>query len=239
MSYRIPTGIVQHLRAWGLTVTETSGWQTRGADFPAQPLVIVDHHTGTPDSAKGDYPTLNVVINGRSDLQGPLCQFGLGRSGTVYLIAAGKANHAGKGAWDGVNVGNSRSVGVEAESAGGGRWTRQQLEAYPILNAALCAFFTIPARRVCAHRESALPHGRKDDPVGIDMDVMRAKVAQLLTKQPEGDELTADDLKKIQAMIDAAVEKVHHDLVIILHGDDKGHVNSIDSIAKQVGVPQK
>lgn len=62
--------------------------------------------------------------------------------------------------------------------------------------------------------------------------------AQHQTTPPE-DELTADDLSKIQAMIDAAVAKLHADLVVILHGDDKGHVNSIDSIAKQVGVPQK
>lgn len=248
MSYRLPRDIIQHLRNWGLLVEEIPGWQGRGhGGFPGKPLVIVDHHSGTPDRVPGDLPTKNVLINGRSDLPGPLCQFGLGRSGTVYLVADGVAWHAGKGSWDGVDVGNAHSIGIEAESAGGGHWTPAQLHAYPLLNAALCDFLNIPARRVCAHRESALPHGRKDDPVGIDMDVMRAKVTQLLksgphsqsqTIAPEGDELTADDLTKIQHMIDAAVAKLHADIVIVLHGDDKGHVNSIDSIAKKVGVPQ-
>jgi hypothetical protein len=182
MSYRIGPDIAQHLAAWGLTVVPLDGWRGRGhSAFPAKPLVIVAHHTGTPDSAKGDYPTKNVVINGRSDLKGPLCNFGLGRNGTVYLVADGVAWHAGQGAWDGIDVGNEHSVGIEAESAGTGHWTPQQLTAYPLLSAALCDYFSIPPKRVCAHRESALPHGRKDDPVGIDMPSFRARVQQLLT----------------------------------------------------------
>jgi hypothetical protein len=184
VSYRLPSSIVEHLRSWGLTVVELPGWQARGADFPARPVVIVDHHTGTPDTVAGDLPTQRVLEDGRSDLEGPLCQFALGRSGTVYLVAAGKANHAGKGSWDGINVGNSRSVGIEAESAGGGHWAPAQLVAYPLLNAALCDFLEQPASRVCAHRESALPHGRKDDPVGIDMNAMRAEVRRLLEAGP-------------------------------------------------------
>lgn len=248
MSYRLPPTIVGHLRSWGLTVVELPGWQTRGRDFTSRPVVIVDHHTGTPDSRTGDLPTKNVLIDGRSDLPGPLCQFGLGRSGTVYLVAAGRANHAGKGSWDGVNVGNDRSLGIEAESAGGGHWTPAQLHAYPLLNAALCQFLNQPATRVCAHRESALPHGRKDDPVGIDMPAMRVKVAKLLkagpphtaaqTAKPEGDEMTDKDWKRLQDMIDTAVKKLHDEHALILHGDEH-HPISLDSIAAKLGMTPK
>lgn len=237
------TGLADKLREWGLHVVELPGWQDRGAEFPKLPSVVVCHHTGTRRSASKDLPTERVLIDGRSDLPGPLCQVGLGYSGTAYVIAAGKANHAGKGHWNGHSVGNTDSVGIEAESPGDGTWTTAQRNAYPVVCAALHDLLGTSASLTCAHRESAEPHGRKDDPVGIDMDILRGQVAALLktgpTHTPEGDELTADDLKKIQTMIDAAVAKLHHDLVIILHGDDQGHVNSIDSIAKQVGVPQK
>jgi hypothetical protein len=76
---------------------------------------------------------------------------------------------------------------------------------------------------------------------GDETDV--ARLAHKIRATQE-DELTANDLKQIDALIkkhvDAAVEKLHQEHVLILHGNaTDGHVNSIDSIAKQVGVPQK
>jgi hypothetical protein len=247
------TGLPDKLREWGLTVVEVPGWTSRGADFPKLPSVVVCHHTGTRRSTTKDLPTERVLVDGRSDLPGPLCQVGLGYSGTVYVIAAGKANHAGKGHWNGHTVGNTDSVGIEAESPGDGTWTQAQRLAYPRVCAALHDLLGTDASLTCGHRESAEPHGRKDDPVGIDMDLLRGQVAHLLkqgpprphanqTTTPEGDEMTDKDWKRLEDMldakIDAAVTKLHGDIVIMLHGDDKGHVNSIDSIAKQVGVPQ-
>jgi hypothetical protein len=38
---------------------------------------------------RSDAPTLNLCTNGRSDLPGPLCQIVFGRTGIVYVIAAG------------------------------------------------------------------------------------------------------------------------------------------------------
>lgn len=57
------------------------------------------------------------------------------------------------------------------------------------------------------------------------------------------DEMTDKDWKRLDKMLDdkisAAVASLHHDIVIMLHGDPTdGHVNSLDSIGKQVGVPQ-
>lgn len=173
------------LREWGLTVVEVPGWAARGADFPRMPSVVVCHHTGTPRSkTKDDLPTERVLVEGRSDLPGPLCQVGLGYSGTVYVIAAGKANHAGRGHWNGHNVGNTDSVGIEAESPGDGSWTAAQRLTYPIVCAALHDLLGTGASLTCAHRESAEPHGRKDDPVGIDMDELRGQVAALLRAGP-------------------------------------------------------
>lgn len=177
-------GLADKLREWGLHVVEVPGWEDRGADFPRLPSVVVCHHTGTPRSSKSDLPTERVLIDGRSDLHGPLCQVGLGYSGTVYVIAAGKANHAGVGHWNGHNVGNTDSAGIEAESPGDGTWTTAQRHAYPIVCAAIHDLLGTGASLTCAHRESAEPHGRKNDPVGIDMDLMRGQVAQLLKQGP-------------------------------------------------------
>lgn len=178
------TGLADKLREWGLAVVEVPGWETRGADFPQLPSVVVCHHTGTPLRPNLDLPTQRVLVDGRSDLPGPLCQVGLGYSGTAYVIAAGKANHAGKGRWNGHNVGNTDSVGIEAESPGDGTWTPQQRAAYPLVCAALHDLLGTSASLTCAHRESAEPPGRKNDPVGIDMDALRGQVTQLLKAGP-------------------------------------------------------
>lgn len=178
------TGLADHLRKWGFTVVELPGWKTRGADFDGMPKVCVCHHTGTPRSKTKDLPTQGVLTNGRSDLDGPLCQIGYGYSGTVYMVAAGKANHAGKGHWAGVFVGNDDSVGIEAESPGDGTWTDAQREGYPRLAAAVVDYLNTNASHICAHRESAEPHGRKNDPVGIDMNDLRRKAAAHLKNGP-------------------------------------------------------
>lgn len=181
------TGLADHLRNWGFDVVEEPGWKTRGAHFDAMPQVVVCHHTGTKRSTVKDYPSLAVVRDGRtkpdgSRLPGPLSQLGLGYSGKVYVIAAGKANHAGEGEWRGIDVGNSRSVGIEAESPGDGTWTPKQREVYPRLAACVAAYLEQPADNICAHRESAKPPGRKPDPVGIDMPRLRAAAAGWLER---------------------------------------------------------
>ncbi len=172
-------GLADRLRDFGLIVVEVPGWQDRGDDFDATPIVVVAHHTGTAATAKGDYPSLRIVRDGRSDLPGPLSQVGMGRDGTAYVIAAGKANHAGKGAWKGIST-SKLTIGCEAESPGDGTWTEAQREAYPKILAAMTAEIESTAAMVCAHREWALPAGRKPDPTGIDMPTLRARVRDLL-----------------------------------------------------------
>lgn len=175
----------QVLAHWGLHVQLVPGWETAGAAFAETPRVPVAHHTATARSRTLDYPSLRIVRDGRPDLAGPLSQVGLGYSGTVYVIASGKANHAGPGAWRDIKR-SALTIGCEAESPGDGTWTPEQRRAYPILMAALCDGLNTTADMVCGHREWALPHGRKVDPTGIDMPLMRQQVAHLLTVGPVG-----------------------------------------------------
>jgi hypothetical protein len=192
---RLGPDFAAHLRRWGLDVVEEPGWQTRGAGT-LQARVLIAHHTGGP-TASGDYPSLRVVRDGRSDLPGPLSQLGLGRSGTVYVIASGKANHAGPGGWAGFTQ-NVHAVGIEAENDGKQPWPVDQLRAYDRLCAATLAYMGEPAAHLCAHREWATPPGRKPDPHSIDMNRMRARVASLLAAQGrEQDVMTPAQEKKL------------------------------------------
>ena len=157
----------------GLPYETTSGWQTRGKEMRAARSVMA-HHTGTPNSRKGNYPTHELIISGRPGVPGPLAHLGLGRDGKVYIIAAGRANHAGK-VGDAVYA-NESSIGIEAEHPGGGTpWPPAQYQAYVRLVAALCKWYRIPVDRVVGHKEAAVPRGRKPDP-NFSMNTFRADV---------------------------------------------------------------
>lgn len=173
------------LRSWGLTVVEEPGWQTRGhGDVGEIKGVICHHNCG---AVHGDLPAgdLEVLIKGRSDLPGPLCQLALARSGTFHVIAAGKAWHAGPGLWQNVGDGNGHFIGIEAENTGettGARadtWPAVQMDAYKRGIAAILTHIKAQPVMCCGHKEYALPHGRKDDP-DFDMVKFRADVAAMM-----------------------------------------------------------
>lgn len=169
------------LQKAGLKVAEVTDWRTRGrAEMGVVRGVMVHHTAGSP---KGNMPTLDLLVKGRPDLAGPLAQLGLGRDGTFYVVAAGKCNHAGAGAWRGVTTGNSSFIGIEAENTGrpGDAWPAVQLDALRRGVAAILAYVQSDSTMVCGHKEYALPAGRKDDPL-FSMPDFREQVADLLGK---------------------------------------------------------
>jgi hypothetical protein len=168
-------------RTTGYPVVEVTGWRTRGHGGMRVVEGVVGHHTGTPDRAAGDYPSLGIVTNGRSDLAGPLCNLGLGRGGTIYIVAAGCAWHAGASRWAGFTDLNDEFLGIEAESAGTGVWSAAQLDAYPKLVAALLHYMSRGPERYAGHKDVCLPLGRKIDPIGVDSAWMRQRAARILT----------------------------------------------------------
>lgn len=175
------TSLAAWLRDAGLTVHEVPGWQGRSVDADGLTAVrtVVIHHTA--GAATGDYPSLAVVRDGRTGLKGPLAQLGVGRGGTVYVIAAGQANHAGVVLRS--EYGNPNSVGIEVESVGTGPvWPVAQVHATARAAAALCRRFVLPATAVLGHKEVCSPPGRKVDPVGIPggMPELRALVNQYI-----------------------------------------------------------
>jgi len=168
-------------RSTGYRVVEVGGWRTRGHGAMRLVEGVVGHHTATPDNAAGDYPSLGIVTNGRSDLAGPLCNLGLGRNGTIYVVAAGCAWHAGASAWAGFSDLNDEFLGIEAESGGTGKWSAAQLDCYPKLVGALLKYMHRGVDRYAGHKDVALPHGRKPDPVGIDTGWMRTQASKFMS----------------------------------------------------------
>jgi hypothetical protein len=173
------TGIADRLRAAGLNVVEVAGWQTRGsASFGI--LGSLDHHTA--GSRTGNAPSLTICIYGRSDLPGPLCQVLMGRDNTCYVIAAGRANHAGAGNWRGLTS-NGQLSGLERENVGttAEPWREDQTDAAARAHAALIRG-RAGADMVARHAEYALPVGRKVDSHSVSGADLRRRVGDYLTK---------------------------------------------------------
>ncbi|MGH2714796.1 MAG: N-acetylmuramoyl-L-alanine amidase [Thermoleophilaceae bacterium] len=184
-------GIAARLRRDGLRVREVSGWQTRG-DSSFFPRGFVNHHTAGASRSAGVHPSLGILINGRSDLPGPLCQVSLDYEGVVYVIAAGRANHAGipdGGAWRGL-TGNTSAWGLEIEHPGTFPLEPERYELAARVHAALIRG-TVDESKVGQHWEWA--PSRKIDlfsPRTLDPDHFRSRVAHHLANPGE----EADDL---------------------------------------------
>lgn len=173
------------LRDAGLYVKEQPAWQTRGHGDMGKVFGVLLHHTAEPiddDTA----PTLKVLTYGRpasgkvKALKGPLCHLGLGQSGVYYMIAAGKASHAGKGEWNGITDGNEHFIGIEAENNGLGEpWPEVQMEAFARGCAAIAKYCNFTRNMVVGHKEYALPRGRKIDP-NFDMPDFRWRVKKIM-----------------------------------------------------------
>lgn len=168
------TWLADVLRAEGLHVIEMSGWKSRRTRPGFDPVGVVCHHTATgPDVA--DAQVRKLLVKGRPDLSGPLCQLGLERDGTFVVVAAGRCNH-NIGEW-----GND-SIGVEAYNDGTGEpWPAAQMDAYRRGVAAICRHLGWGTGQVRGHKET--DPGRKIDPT-FDMRQFRADVAPLIFPPP-------------------------------------------------------
>jgi hypothetical protein len=228
------TWLADVLRAEGLRVVETEGWQSRGKDLDSVEGVVL-HHTATgPDVPDGRVDTLLIV--GRSDLAGPLCQLGLRRDGTFVVIAGGKGNHNGYGDW------GNQSIGIEAYNDGvGEKWSREQLDAYQRGTAAILRRLGLGADKARGHRET--DPRRKVDPAGIDLPAFRATVATLIDRSTDhstGD-LTVADIDKILERLEALelrVIQIQQETVGTIDQDGKSRMDrlakTIDGIAADV-----
>ena len=178
------TDLLPALKDWGLSeyIREVNGWQWRGSSV-FNPGGSVNHHTA--GSTRYSIPSLNILINGRSGLPGPLCNVGQSRSSNfhpeakfdeVYLIAAGRANHAGTGGWRGL-VGNSSVFGLEIEHCGyldREGFSERRAHTAHLIHCAFAEVGGFDADMVCQHKEWT---PRKIDFVGANGKAFRHAVA--------------------------------------------------------------
>ena len=173
------------LRRAGLKVSEVKGWENRGRTDVGRIFGVICHHTVGQKTE--NMPSLDNLTFGDAKLAGPKAQLGLARDGTFFVIAAGRANHAGKGQFSftengstkTIKNGNSNFIGIEGENTGlttDFPWPEVQMEAYARGVAAILKHLKQASSFCIGHREWTK---RKIDPL-FDMHQFRANVAAIM-----------------------------------------------------------
>ena len=176
-----PTWLAEVLRAEGLDPVEFTGWRHRGHGTFKDIRGVMVHHTGS------DRASAASIAEGRPDLAGPLSQVHIARDGTVTVVAAGVAWHAGVGMypWVPANMGNWHLIGIECANSGTSpsaphrrNWPDAQYFALVRCCAAINRRLGHNAARTIGHKEYAGRAQGKWDPGGIDMDLLRRDIAE-------------------------------------------------------------
>lgn len=171
------------LREAGVEVVEEGNWRGRAVPGSFNPIGVLWHHTASSTSGPGNpHPGLGVVINGRSDLQGPLAQALVDYNGVFHVISAGRCNHAGRARVSGpipAGDGNTMLIGWEIDYNGQTQqMSAAQYSASVKATVAVLRQLGRDAEHVRGHRETSTTG--KIDPYAIDLDALRAEVAGLL-----------------------------------------------------------
>lgn len=172
---KLPADLPQRLRAAGLKVVVVDGWLSRGRPGSFNPVGVLNHHTGSKDvydDLADDLAYARWMFReGRNDLPAPLCQMALSLEGTVYVGAAGRANHGGTAKSSGsVAAGNANSLyyGIEWMLSGTQKIPARMYEAAATLNAVLLDILGSSVQAVSCHYQTSVT-GKWDigDPDGI------------------------------------------------------------------------
>ncbi|MFC8491771.1 N-acetylmuramoyl-L-alanine amidase [Streptomyces sp. NPDC057235] len=175
-------------------IVEMPGWRTHNRNHVA---AFADVHATMVHHTAGEGSGLPAwCYDGSSDLPGPLCHDYLARTGRLYLVGSGRANHAGRvarNAYDAVLNerpdhpapgpdeldGNAVSYGMECENSGeaGRDWPKVQYDVAVRVQAARCRFHGWSADSIWAHKEATT---RKPLDPRIDMNQFRRDVAERL-----------------------------------------------------------
>lgn len=186
MTYRWLTDMDEALRAAGVDFVEVGyssadptgadSWRTRGRPYTTgdfDPSGVTCHHTASP--AGTDAATdLRCILAGNGSAPGPISQTMIGRDAVLYLVAAGRANHAGSGIRPGIDSWctdqNAHNLGIEVSNNGvGERWSDAVTDLYAATVAALCEWYGWATPAVYLHATTGPPYGgcnSKIDPAG-------------------------------------------------------------------------
>jgi hypothetical protein len=200
--------LIDALQKWHVDYELYDDWRTRTRPGGCNPIGFVQHHTGGPFTESASYLEFLFDVGRPSEgIPGPLCQFAIGPSGTVWVASLGRANQAGTGSSatrdkissedypgytseirpgaDNVN-GNGIYWGVEICYPGTVPMRQAQYASAVLLAAAIVDAFGWSALSILGHREHSR---RKIDPGGVNLAKFRRDVRALLAAGPDGDQL--------------------------------------------------
>lgn len=195
------------LRAAGVPVVEEGDWRNRMRPGDFAPIGVLWHHTASTSSPSNPAPALNTCINGRPDLNGPLCQALVDYNGVFHVISGGRANHAGASRGSGpipAGDGNALMIGWEIDYNG----VSQEMTAAQYRNSVKATVAVLRrlgrgSAYVRGHRETSTTG--KIDPSFIDLDVLRAEIAALLGEAPSWPILrkgaTGENVRTVQFLL--------------------------------------
>jgi len=187
--------LVDVLRGAGVQVVIEGNWLNRMRPGSFDPIGVLWHHTAATSSASNPHPALNVCINGRPDLAGPLCQALVDYHGVFHVISAGRCNHAGASRGSGpipAGDGNTLMIGWEIDYNGvNQQMTAAQYNASVAATAAVLTRLGRDASYARGHRETSTTG--KIDPSFIDLNTMRSDVAARMSGGGGGWTSTVDN----------------------------------------------
>lgn len=228
--------IIDRLKDYGVVVREVPGWEQRGRTFAYVPVGIVDHHDASTRKS-GEWGALGVVTTGYGALPGPLSQFVTARCldgiPKVAIVAAGRANHAGRGGprlmggyTVGENDGNDRLYGNEKANDGAGEphTPAAHFAADAVFAAVLAEVRGEGLDRLIGHKEWA--GERKTDPQ-YDMDWRRSRVATFRAPVEPPPAPATLDLSKEDSMRNLIVKDPSRPHVfLVVPGVSKKHIKT-------------
>lgn len=220
------------LRKFGVTMKEYNGRARPGA---FSPVGVVIHHTGSDGGQNSSSYDRFLFWDGRESegIPGALCQVAVEMDGDFIVGTLGRANHAGRGAQNTLNLvradaaplndeinpgadaidGNAQYYGFEVKYDGGQPMTAKAYDAAVRGAAAICDFYGWTGQSVIGHREHSR---RKGDPGKTAMDKFRRDVDAMIARvngssptpqpqNPEG-ELSVSDVQTILSKLDSLHE---------------------------------
>jgi len=167
------------LRAEGLDVDEIDGWRANGDGDFDDIWGIMCHNTA------GDDIATDAIALGTGERPGPLSNVLIRRDGTVAVVAAGVAHHAGPGYHPDLprDDVDTRTIGIHAEMRRRQKYPREQYLSYVRCCAAILRHINRSPSHVLGHQEWDTG---KVDPC-LSMDQLRADIVAHLDSRAHSD----------------------------------------------------
>lgn len=236
MTYVWQRWLADEFRAAGLKVVEVDGWKDRGRPASTghfDPTEgVATHHTGWASSAADPAPGIATLVQGRSDLPGPLCQWATAYDGTVYVIAAGRANvngrvgKAGVEGWPLGADGNAIGMGNEVITNGTQALPEAQRRAIAVTNRVVLERIKKPVARLVRH-EDISGTGKWD--IGSLTTKQIRDDAATIQEDDMADAATQAQLDRIEKLAKQAVNKLNNSVA-----RDKKVKEALEALAADV-----